>query len=389
MSDFLLGLFTRHVRTKVLALLLAIGLFSFVQITQSTTRTIPYMVLQFRLDSDLAKTYSLIKGKVELKDVEVQGLRAIVDPLVKEWASKPEKELIITRSFLGRHADDSELRIPIDRDFFKDDALFGKDVEATKLPDGQAAVLDVLETRRLRVEVDPALVLKLPPESPYQGTGTDDRLQLETVKDVSVTGPKSAFAENARVIYTIDTLVQQIAAFKTQLDQAPVTLGNVRILWSEGGINVEYLDVRIEGKTPAEFKRGLVVTCQVVKRKETKPFATFPIVVRSSREFNLADWTPQTSSFGVVVSSRVLEEGSVENLVLRMPKALAEKKALTDNLVLEVNLTAARKEEGTNRLIVPVFLSLKDMTKEQDRDDLRLIEIDTPKREWYITFAPK
>ena len=75
MIQFLIGLFTDHVVTKIVSLLLAVVLFVFVQQSISETERIEQLVITFELSAELDKTWVLLDERVVIKDLTITGLR--------------------------------------------------------------------------------------------------------------------------------------------------------------------------------------------------------------------------------------------------------------------------------------------------------------------------
>jgi hypothetical protein len=374
---FLIGLFTRHLGTKLLALLLSIGLFTFVQYSQQGTKDVAELDLIVTLDAELQDRFVLLTPRLRVEKVEISGFRSRVNALARQHLQAP-LPVEVNERFLRLHRDG--LDIPIDADFFRDDALWGKDVKVVAVTGGLEIELDELVTKPgIIVAIDPGTNLVLPKDHRYQGTLEGDALDIAvSVQQVTVRGPKRAFGENPRIILQMPNLAQALASIETGKEQANVELTDFRIDWAGGDIESRYVDNLLisEGdagpqKTARTFRAGLHVTCTVVVRKVKKVIPSIPIEVRAGKPGqNIDDWDSRAKLF----LSEDVRARRADDFRLRMPKSLADDEEFLSRLVLVLNLANAHDEAGTLR--VPVYLDLKGDRRPVDLERLRRIDID-------------
>ena len=107
--DLLLGIFTRHGTTKLLALLLSLGLFLWVQASLRTTQELRVLTLRFTLVGQPKSEYVLLSDEVTFQNLLISGIQSKVDPLAKLYRSDPGVNVPIDRVFLkiyGEEPDD-------------------------------------------------------------------------------------------------------------------------------------------------------------------------------------------------------------------------------------------------------------------------------------------
>lgn len=387
---FLLGLFTNHLGTKLLALLLSLGLFSFVQFSQQETREIPELEMVVTLDVELHGRYVLLTPRLRIHNVEISGPRSRVNSLARQHLQAP-LPVEINERFLRLHRDG--LDIPVNPDLFEDDALWGKDIKVGELGGDLKIELDELENRpRVIVIIDPNANLVLPKDHRYQGTLENDALRLfANIRQVSLLGPKRVFGQNPRIVVKLPDLAQVLHHFDTtkEQDDAPVT--DFTIDWAAGDINPQYVEhLLFSGRelgslpvTERAFRSTLDVRCTVLVRKVSKE-VSIPIEVRVGEKSE--DIDKDWDSGGKLLLSKAIQERRADNFPLRMPKSLADDEAFLARLVLILNVAGASKDSaGTLR--VPVYLDLQGDRRPQDLERLRRIDIEAEQR--WEEFTPK
>ena len=142
--EFLIGLFTKHLGAKLLALLLAVGLFGFVQSSLTGTQEVARVELRFRLADELRAKYVILTETRTLNGLTMTGLRSKVDILAKALAEKPEVPFTVDQRFLDDYANLPENIIPITTEIFRDDPRF-KDITVGNLPTELGVEIDELE----------------------------------------------------------------------------------------------------------------------------------------------------------------------------------------------------------------------------------------------------
>jgi hypothetical protein len=377
---FFVGLFTNHLGTKLLALLLAVGLFSFVQFSQLGTREVPELELVVTLDAELHGKYVLLTPRLRLENLEISGLRSRVNSLARQHLQAP-LPVEINERLLRLHRDG--LNIPVDSDLFEDDALWGEGVKVSGLPGGLKIELDERDRRdHVIVAVSPE-INRLPNDHRYQGTLEDNALQVTVnVKQVTLHGPKRVFGADPRIVLKLPDLAQALANFTTTEEQAEAPVTGFTIDWAAGDIDERYVDhLLVQGQelgtlpvTARAFRAALRVSCTVLVRKVPKE-VSIPIEVRAGKDGEDIDqWEPS----GKLILTGAFLDRRVENFPLRMPKSLADDREFHEKLVLILNVAGATKiSEDTLR--VPVYLDLRDR-RPQDLERLRRIDIESEQR---------
>ncbi len=384
LRDILLGIFTRHLGTKVLALLLSLGLFGFVQASLTASREIRQLTLHFNLVGDVREEYVLLTDELVFRGLTITGETSKVDPLARLYKGNPVVNLAIDQRFLNVYGEDylDGKRIRIDLDLFADDALFGRDVTVGRLPDGVAVVADKIDTRTARVEAAPDVPAAITdPNHEYAGT----KLALEfNVKSVTIEGPTSAFTtEDPVVLASPKDIVNELSKVQVRGDRGEARLASVDVRWN--GIAAARLPLlRIEAPelgggwmSVAEFQQRLVATCAVTKRKVPKSLKDVPIQIRypTPRLFDLVE---HYQVFSSTFLDSDLEEGKLQRLEVRLPVSLSENEAFRDNLVVVLDVAAAALDDtAADTMLVPFYLDLKDRSREDDVAGLGLVEIAT------------
>jgi hypothetical protein len=401
LRNHLLGVFTRHLGAKLLALLLSVGLFGFVQASLRGTQPIRQLKLRLTLAQELKDQYVLlpddtrrrIADSVDVKQdgeavvltfggLAITGMRAKVDPMARLYRRDAVNPLAIDQRFLNVYGEDYReggKRIRIDRDLFADDALFGKDIVVDGLPDDVAVTLDRIEERTARVEVAPEMPTAIgKPNHEFEG-----RIALTfNVKSVRIDGPASAFTAPEPVAQvSVKDIEDELSKVQIQGERGTARLSPDEIRWK--GVATDLLPLlRIRanemGGDPMsvrEFQQRLVASCEVTRRKRPKSLPEVPIEIRYllPPPFDLVkDWEVFT-----VFVDRDLQEGRMQHLGVRLPASLAENPDFLGNLVVVLNVAAAKADPTTPDLMfVPFYLDLKDRSRKEDVAGLALVEID-------------
>ncbi len=383
--DILLGIFTKHLGTKLLALLLSLGLFGFVQASITASREIRLLTLHFNLVGDVREKYVLLTEELVFRGLTITGETAKVDPLARLYRGNPVVNLAIDQRFLNVYGenvqgedDQGGKRIRIDHDLFADDALFGKDVTVGRLPDGISVVADRIATRPARVEAasDVATAITAPGHQ-YEG-----KITLEfNVKTITIEGPASAFTGEPLVLASVRDIVNELDKVQIRGERGEARLSSVQVRWN--GIAAERLPLlRIAATelgggwmSAAEFQQRLIATCPVTKRKVPKTLNAVPIQIRyaTPRPFDLVEHYEAFSPF----LDSDLKVGQAQRLDVRLPVSLAGKDAFLKNLVVVLDVAAAASDDA-GILFVPFYLDLNDRSRDaEDVTGLALVEIAT------------
>ena len=82
---FLKGLFTEHLATKFMALLLSVVLFAFVHQSLVGRRMVEEIGLEFELDPMRQEQYSILTPSIRLTDVGLEGTVKEVNPVADQF----------------------------------------------------------------------------------------------------------------------------------------------------------------------------------------------------------------------------------------------------------------------------------------------------------------
>lgn len=376
--DLLLGVFTRHLTTKLLALLLSLGLFGFVQASLRTTQEIRLLTLRFTLVPQLRNEFVLLSDEITFTNLLISGMRSKVDPLAKLYRSDAGVNVPIDRTFLRIYGEGTEkIRIRITRDLFADDRLFGRDITVGEFAE-PVLELDKLVAREARVEIDgsqmPATINVEDHE--YEGTRLNASVN---VKSVTLEGPASAFTGDPVALVWVDKVADALSKeAPIQGERGEVKLSRVEVRWR--GIATDLLPrvrVTLGGDQIGvnEFRRRLVVSCDVTKKKVQKTLQDVPIDIRYPlpREFDLVkDYAVDGTTF----LDTDLRDGRKQVLEVLMPRSVAGNQGFIDNLVLVLNVGAATEDPATAGLLnVPYRLELKDPAREGGEGDVAALAL--------------
>jgi len=379
MRDFLVGLFTRHLGAKLLALLLAIGLFGFVQSSLTGTQEVARVELRFRLADELRAKFVILTETRTLTGLTITGLRSKVDLLAKALAEKPEVPFTVDQRFLDDYAELPRNLIPITAEIFRDDPRF-KDITVGNLPGDLGVAIDELAERLAAVKVAPDTRLTLPPDHNFQGTGKDGQLEIQFAPgSVKLLGPERSFKDPLTVFVSLPRLAEQLSRHQMPgAERGTATIPDVTIRWDEAltdANDVRYVrcfapELGGEPIPALELRLRLVASCQVMKRKDAAD-VSMPIVVRYGQppEFDLQkDWRALANPI------TKLEFDAGQRVVkVRLPKGL-NKPEFTGRLVLVLDVANAKEEFG--RLRVPLYLDLRERRGREDLDGLAQVEIE-------------
>jgi hypothetical protein len=387
LRNLVLGVFTRHLRTKVLALLLSVGLFGFVQASLTAVQPIPKLRLRFNLAPELRNDYVLLTEEISFGGLTITGERSKVDPLARVYRGDSVTNLAIDQKFLnvyGEKGEGEQMLIRIDREFFADDRLFTRDIAVGNLPDDVTVVLDRIDTRPARVEIAPeVLSVVLPPNHEYEGKEGKLDLSLD-VTSVMIEGPASAFtAAEPVAVVSVKNIADELSKVQIPGERGEAKLSPVEILWK--GIATPRLpQLRITAPgmsrpmSVAEFQERLVVSCKVTKRRKSKSLQRVPIEIRYPlpQTFNVVE---DYQVYGSTIIDGDLREGRMQQLDVRLPTSLIRDEEFLANLVVVLDVAAAEVDPATDTMFVPFYLDLKDRARGKDLADLALVEIDRAK----------
>lgn len=380
-QDLFIGFFTRHFGTKVLALLLSVGLFGFVQASLTGTQQIASLTLVPSLAEDTRGTYILLSNTFRLDGLTIRGELSKIEPLARLYRGEKRLALPIDAQILSGYPKqpDGVIKIPITPSLFRNEVLFGKDVTVEPLQRTDSIDIATLEDRRARVEVTTELASL---------THADCEGQITFVpnyRSVSVRGPSVAFPpdkeKELRIVVGVKgNIGDQISASLFQGETGVLSFGGglCEIRWPDGNIKpeyVSYLRITPDGNVPLganEFQRMLAVSASATKKKVPVQLKKLPIVILDALPPTVdLDKYQGFPPFGDLV----MKAGVLELLDVRMPAVLAGDDAFRENLVVVLDLAAHATDLTGEVLKVPYYLGLKDRSREDDLANLAQIAI--------------
>lgn len=387
-QDFLTGLFTRHLGTKVLSLILSVVLFGFVQKSLSGEATVAELTLRFEISSELAPNYVLMTRSVKLKDLVLIGLRSKVQATAASLSLQSAVRIGVDRRFLrsfGDYPPNRQILIPIDAEFFRRvPALLGEGIEASVIRESQALLLDPRVTVEFEVtlpaEIEAART-QIPEESSFKPVGDEKRLKVELQpRHVRIAGPQSALpgtepGKFPPLFVEIPDIGEVLRSPYVEEAPAPNVLPVMRIDWAKSGVQGTGLEYATFLDPPAagaeEFAKRVRFRFLVEARGQTEALTGIPIVFRwptaQVPPGALLDTYTATANFELFEDD--LRAGVCSRLVVSIPRHyLNRRAALQQKLVLVIDWN--RKAEGDKDFEVPVFLDTRD-PDDPDREELR------------------
>lgn len=282
MMSAILGLFTRHLVTKFVALLLAIVLFVVTQQGISDTQLIKQIVITFELSPEASTTWVLLEKRVILKNMTVQGLR---DTLTREIAGLRgldfQKKIVIDEDFLRRHSTDRQ--IVLDGAFCESEEIPWKLERDFRLVVPEPQKLQI--ARRVNRTFRPMLtekmqaMLDLPEDFRFLGPGGAVRPPIRWVGEtvIAVSGPESALppANEDDSVLPLYITIKPL----TEMLQGKVTLAEARsplpidgIDWRESKFDIGMLQhIVIERPNVGRLalKNEISVSCDLEERRKS------------------------------------------------------------------------------------------------------------------------
>jgi len=385
---FVRGVLTKHLGTKLLALLLAFVIFLFVQQSLQGTETLPRILIQFELTEKLSEKYVLLTERLEVQRVEIEGLRPDVDSVMQRFNADNVIRFRVSEELVAR----GSLNILIDADFLNDQRILGKDIRVTK-----TATQPLLEIDEL---VRPTVVPTLSPEMRQRLTiAPSTRLQPKSGStldagfhpgELTMVGPSSAFPQGVQRVELFVDLPDLDALLNDPLRPSGQVSIPVAIDLSTSLIRSDRLRlVRVlkpEPMTWAEFVDRLRLEFEVEERRVTRKVPGLKVV----RIFSPEEGRPSPEQYepgaqpitGMINADYA--SGVCNDVQLKMPAALFEDKAFLAQLRLVVDFAAATVKGDS--LEVPVYLDVADHTGIWAE---RLRQVQLVSDHYYMTFDKK
>jgi hypothetical protein len=323
-----------------------------------------------------------LRDEVTFNNLVISGMRARVDPLTKLYAAKSTVKLEIDQRFLSRYGEEygsKRIRIRVTRDLLAEDALLGRDVTVGDYGEAPTIELDGIAEKEARVEIDttkmPSTITK--PNHEYEGKINPSI----NVRRVTLEGPASAFTGDQVILVWVNDIEDALSMQQVPGEKGEAKLTRVEIGWQ--GVETDLLQrIRVRAQelggdpmTVQDFRRRLVMSCEVIKRKVEKILADVPIEIRHPlpRKFDLVE---DYGAYGGTFLDTDLKGGRKQELKVRLPNSLARNQDFLDNLVVVLDVGAAEEDPSTkDTLLVPYRLDLRDRSREQDVAGLPLVDI--------------
>jgi hypothetical protein len=133
LGSFLVGLFTRHLGTKLMALLLGFVVYVIVLEQLSGTRELERLTLVFELGEELQDEFVLLDRVLVLENLRLHGPRKTLDPQANLLGQADERLLNLNADELQPYMDNRI--IIVDEDFFRAMEIVGGDIAVSNIPD--------------------------------------------------------------------------------------------------------------------------------------------------------------------------------------------------------------------------------------------------------------
>ena len=374
---FLLDLFTRHLGTKFLSLILSVVLFAFVLQSMSDEREIS-IHFEFTVDEELGPEFVVKTPTVDLHRIVVKGIRAKVEAVAQQFKRNRSVAIELSREIVGRSSEldaRKQVLVPIDREFFRRLEILGREggVELKgEIDPPQRIELERRGVVKLRLEVSPDYLrdLVLDPAGPYE-SGTGDasvrmRFQPETVM---ISGPVTSLPPENSALYVRVANVSEVLKRGERMLTAegkPVKGKVESIDWSASHLgDPGFLAVgRYPGYPAVEILQRIDCEFDVKPRAATRDLAAIRIGFTFPSSF--ADgylWGPaflatyDGDGIGFTLGDADLRDGTCKRLTVKGPQTLLEDRDILGNLTLIIDLRIAEKnKDGT--IEAPVYISI-------------------------------
>ena len=411
MKQFLVGLFTHHIVTKVVSLLLAIVLFVFTQQGISDTQRIDQLTIEFELDESARKGYMLLGNKVTLTGIEISGLRRELVLRSEElrragWHMKK----VIDLDFVQRHRQgDKEIRI--DAEFCRHEQIpwtLGENFRLELKRPG-LLVIDRIVNRTFRpvLSAEELAKFRLSEASPFRGLGgaLDVIPEFVTAKGnpieaIAVSGPDSSLPptsgdEMLKLYIRVRPLTEMLAG-KTTLSAARAPHAILDIDWVRSGCTqVDLLRVNApQQESPAALRDStLNVRCADLILNPIELQVTLPVRFTTSpggwtRERIATEYKDFGSKDGVTKFQTLPPNAGIDGwttvsqlLIKALPQWAGREKEIEELFAIEIDLAGivAENTAKPDRLEIPVRLrartSASEARKALNDDEIQRAEI--------------
>ncbi|MGH7162213.1 MAG: hypothetical protein ACREID_01915 [Planctomycetota bacterium] len=403
LRSFVVGMFTRHLGTKALSLILSVVLFTFAFKNLSGDRVIRKVTLDVTLARALQERYVLLTESVELRDLRIAGVRAKVDEAARGLELRGSVDFGIDEGVLtpfGGAEGGKPIRIPIDREFFRTHAILTEGVDLANEVDGAPALL--LDPR---VKVDFAVAVPqeildkhtaLDETTNYKPVGGESRVNLKfLVPRVTLAGPQRFLgnpdAGKPRTLYVrirnLNDVVKGAPPPRVFPNLNEVTIDDVE--WKASKVDADgerFFTVLEPRDTPIDLlKERIRFTFAVEARGEIVDVPGLDILLRlpgallaeDRREFLDRYKIDRPPAFEFEPND--VREGKCGRLKLRVPKDLAqERDSFKRRFVVVVDVANWRAKEKDTTFDAPVYLAARDPKDRISVEMLARVSIDAP-----------
>jgi len=391
LRTFLVNVFTRHLATKFLALMLATILFVVVRQRNEGSWNLDELTLQFHLEQGLEKSYVLLDSSARLINIQLRGLPTRVGPIAIPLQESKTKPYTLTRSFLERFATQSSFEITARLL----EEILGEEVEVVRIKPVLVR-FDRLARRSMEVVYPPEDEAKLvvADDVPYRAAGTNPKrlkVRFNCPDRVEIAGPRSAFESDEISLFVLLPDLNAILR-KTRSDREELTVpAPIRqVDWKRSGIDprlLRYVTVRTDKPLTAEqFQADLQVLFDVSEQKrEMDRKLEIRLLRKNVGGIDISKW--KVGGAGVMTWDEF--KAGRGKVTLRMPQTLAGDKELLDRLVMVVDLASVEPAAaGVTELQAPVYLGLRGRSTPVLAEKLKRISIADDKND-YVLFQLK
>ncbi|MHC4957408.1 MAG: hypothetical protein ACYTGN_03460 [Planctomycetota bacterium] len=380
MMRFLIGVFTEHVATKFMALLLAIVLFAVVQQQLQSTESIDTIQLEFELAAELREDWTVMTKVVTLLDVKVTGRTSKLEIELKRLKQRPTQQIEIDERFLNAYPNKRNIRI--DEQFLHDHDVLPIDIELA----GERVVLESLRIERnepVTIEIVLAAGMeertRLRDDNPFEGTleaakRVDARFSIVSLK---ARAPESVFEGDTNklklhvTIRDVDTYLKDDYVGTGGQVTMPIDGFDWKASQIRGTTFATEGRFRIDGEWRVfdEMKRAINLIFEVSPKKEDVE-AKLPIHydVGPDKFDPLEGYRVRGPDGPINFTQQDIDNKKCSRFSLRVQKSVTQEDLKLFVLVLDV----WRLEKQGDRIFVPVRLEVTD----KNRGDLkRLVEI--------------
>jgi len=375
---FVLDLFTRHLGTKFLSLILSIVLFAFVLQTLSDEREVPLLRLSFAIEDELGRRFVVMTPTIELRKLVIRGVRAKVEDVEQQFKQNRVVEIRINEEFLRRYSTDvsgrTGVRISINRDFFRQLQILRQGVELRD--EISPAPLLELEPRglvKLNVTLHPDYRqnTQLDADVPYEAKGGGRQVTVFfRPATIEVSGPARNLPEGPATLQVEIESATSTLYFRRPGPGTTSVAGKVtRVDWTASGFKGDPALLTVLGlpRPRADaLASQLEFGFEVQPQRDTRDAEKLPLFVVFAGSQLQPDFlaSHRAEGIGFGISMEQIRTGICPLIKISGPKSLMTEEVLAD-LELVVDLGhATRRDEAV--LEAPVFLRLRDEAKHVD-----------------------